>query len=77
MGLKLGDQVEVWLPGDDDPLSFTLTEVVDTNIGQGIFLPRKSWEQLHKGASAPPQLLLKNPSANAAGSLSKWTTFPR
>lgn len=44
MGLKLGDQVEVWLPGDDDPLSFTLAEVVDTNIGQGIFLPRKSWE---------------------------------
>ena len=63
MGLKLGDQVEVWLPGDDDPLSFTLTEVVDTNIGQGIFLPRKSWEQLHKGAFRPTALLLKNPSA--------------
>lgn len=63
MGLKLGDQVEVWLPGDDDPLSFTLAEVVDTNIGQGIFLPRKSWEQLHKGAFRPTALLLKNPSA--------------
>ena len=71
MGLKLGDTVEIWLPGDDDPVSFALTQVVDTNIGQGVFLPKTTWEALHKGAFRPTALLLKAPSAQCRAELAQ------
>lgn len=62
MKLSLGDTVEIWFPGEDEPVAMTLTQVVDTTIGQGIFLPRASWEALHKGDFRPTALLLKNPT---------------
>ena len=48
-----------------------LAQVVDTTMNQGIFLPRKSWEQLRRGAFRPTALLLKNPSALCRWELSQ------
>ena len=61
-GLSQGDQVELWFPGEDEPETMTLAQVVDTTMNQGVFLPRKSWEGLRRGAFRPTALLLKNPS---------------
>ena len=62
IGVKLGDTVDVWLPGDDEPISLTFTAMAYTNIGQGIFLGEKQWNSLHKGAFIPTALLLKEPT---------------
>lgn len=71
MGLSQGDQVELWFPGEDEPETMVLAQVVDTTMNQGIFLPRKSWEQLRRGAFRPTALLLKNPSALCRWELSQ------
>ena len=71
MDLSLGEQVELWFPGADQPETLMLTQVVDTTMNQGIFLPRHSWEQLHRGAFRPTALLLQNPSALCRWQLSQ------
>lgn len=63
MKLKVGDSVEIWLPSDDKPVSFTVAQVTATTIGQTAYLPRKAWESLHKGEFRPTALLLQNPTA--------------
>ena len=62
IGVKLGDTVDVWLPGDDEPISLTFAAMAYTNIGQGIFLSEKQWNSLHKGDFIPTALLLKEPT---------------
>lgn len=62
MGLSLGDQVELWFPGEDDSETLTLTQVVDTTMNQGVFLPRESWEKLRRGSFRPTALLLLQPT---------------
>ena len=61
-GLKAGDAVQIWLPGDDEGLPFTIAAVYETNIGQTIYLSGDLWDSLHKGAFQPTALLLKNPT---------------
>jgi putative ABC transport system permease protein len=63
MGIGQGDEVEIWLPGDDEGLRFTVAAVYETNIGQNVFIASGLWESLHKGAFRPTALLLKNPAA--------------
>ena len=61
-GLKAGDQVELWLPGDDEALPFTISTVFETNIGQTVYMDADVWENLHKGAFTPTALLLEAPT---------------
>ena len=61
-GLKAGDPVQIWLPGDDEGLAFTVDAVYETNIGQSIYMSGDLWDQLHKGAFQPTALLLKDPT---------------
>lgn len=62
LGVSVGDTLDLWLTGDEDPISLSLTALADTNLNQSIFLGKKQWERLHKGAFHPTALLLKNPS---------------
>jgi putative ABC transport system permease protein len=52
--------VEVYLPGDTDPLSLTVEAYADVNVGQGIYLSRSAWEACRKGDFTPTALLLKS-----------------
>ena len=62
MGISLGDTVEVYLPGDTDPLKLTVDEFADVNVGQGIYLSRSAWEACRKCDFTPTALLLKSPT---------------
>lgn len=61
--LKQGDAVSLWLPGDDEGLPFTVDAVLETNIGQTIYMAADVWDGLRKGAFQPTALLLKGPTA--------------
>jgi len=63
MHLQLGDSVQVWLPGDDQPFTVTIRGLADTNFSQGAYMGRTLWESLHKGAFRPTALLLDSPTA--------------
>lgn len=62
IGLSPGDEVEIWLPGDDQPLRQTVAKVVYSNIGQGVYMDRALWDTLGKGDFRPSSLLLKGPT---------------
>lgn len=62
LGVEVGDTVEVWFSGDDEPVLLPLAAYADTNFGQGIFLGKKQWEALRKGSFVPTALLLKSPT---------------
>ena len=62
MGISLGDPVEIYLPGDSEPICLIAEEYADVNVGQGIFMGRKAWEKCRKGDFAVTALMLRNPT---------------
>ena len=62
MGIRVGDTVEILLPGDNDALCLTVHDTADTNIGQGVFMGKAAWESLRKGDFRVTALLITNPS---------------
>lgn len=62
MDVGIGDDVEVWLTGDDQPLTLTIGALAETNIGQGAFMSKDAWEKCRKGNFAPTALLLVEPT---------------
>lgn len=43
LGLGLGDQITIYLTGDDEALVLTINAFANTNIGQGVFISKSSW----------------------------------
>lgn len=70
-GLAAGDPVQLWLPGDDTGISFTVAQVLEVNVGQSVYMSAAVWEALHKGAFQPTGLLLKAPTALTRHQLSQ------
>lgn len=62
LSLAPGDTAEVWLPGDTIPLHVTVAQLVETNLGQGVYIGRTQWEHFRKGGFQPTALLLSGPS---------------
>ena len=69
LGIGVGDEVEIWLPGDDAPVRTQVAQVVYVNGGQGAYMTRTQWETLGKGAFTPTALLLQAPSAGCEAKL--------
>ena len=63
MGVQVGDEVEILLTGDDDPIRLTVMDTADTNIGQSIFMSETAWNRLRKGDFRVTSLLVTEPSA--------------
>lgn len=63
MQVELGDEITVWLTGDDTPLTLTVAAYAETNIGQGAFMSKTAWEKCRKGGFTPTALLIAEPSA--------------
>ncbi len=59
LNAEAGDQIELWLPGDDDPIRTTVTAVAPVTIGQSAMMSRTAWENARKGAFIPTALLVK------------------
>lgn len=62
MHVSVGDDITVWLTGDDEPLVLRVNGLASTNIGQGAFMSKSAWESCRKGAFQPTALLLVNPT---------------
>ena len=62
--LSIGDTVRLYLPGDDEPLSLVIGQIVQNNVSQGVYLDQTTWESFRKGDFIPTALQLKNPSAD-------------
>ena len=65
-----GDEVELWFPGDDDPIRTTVTGIAQMTIGQSAIMSRTAWESHKKGDFVPSALLLKDVSQRGMAQLS-------
>ncbi|MEG0125395.1 MAG: FtsX-like permease family protein [Clostridia bacterium] len=59
----LGDTVDLWLAGDDEPIRSQVSAIAYITVGQGIMMRRSQWELLKKGEFSPTALLIQNPTA--------------
>jgi len=64
-----GDAVELWLPGDDEPIRTTVTGIAQMTIGQSAIMSRTAWEKHKKGDFVPSALLLQDVSPQGMAQL--------
>lgn len=60
--LAVGDEIEIWLPGDDEPIRTFVADIAYMTIGQTAIMCRSAWEAERKAAFTPTALLVKNPT---------------
>ncbi len=70
-GLKEGDAVAVWLPGEDRGIDLTVAKVYEVTIGQTVYMGQSQWESLNKGAFTPTALFVENPTPLAVHRLAE------
>lgn len=58
LGAGIGDPVELWLPGDTEPIETFVAEIAYVTMGQSAFMSRTMWESCKKGAFVPTALLM-------------------
>lgn len=74
MGLSLGDEVIITLPGDKQPIYTQISQLAPISIGQGIFTSKTAWDSLRKGPFIPTKLLIKNPAKDCMAMLDRMDT---
>ena len=60
--VSVGDTLELYFPGDDDPVRVKITQIVYNSVSQGLYMESGTWESLRKGAFMPTAILLKGPT---------------
>jgi len=60
IGVSVGDRVEIWLPGDDEPVVTVVGGIAWVTVGQSAIISRSLWEQCRKSAFTPTSLYLKD-----------------
>ena len=60
--VSVGDTLELFFPGDDDPVRVKITQIVYNSVSQGLYMESGTWESLRKGAFMPTAILLKGPT---------------
>ena len=61
LGISLGDTIRLYLPGDDEPLTMVVGQIVSNNVSQGVYLNRSTWEAQRKGDLTPTAIQLLGP----------------
>lgn len=69
--VKVGDIVELMLPGDKDSVWMTVGQIVHNNVTQGIYMNQTAWEGLRKGAFIPTALELRQPTQECLDQLKR------
>lgn len=69
MEVKEGDLITLSFPADDESVTLTITQTLHSNVGQGVYMSRGQWEQLHKGRFAPTALLVSEPGSRCVQQL--------
>lgn len=62
LNIALGDTIRLYLPGDDEPLTLVVGQIVHNNVSQGVYLNRSTWEAQRKGDFSPTAIQLLGPS---------------
>lgn len=62
---ETGDRVELWLPGETEPVVTRAAGIAYVTMGQTAYASRSMWESFRKGGFTPTALLMKNPSPEA------------
>ena len=62
LGIRIGDTVRLYLPGDDEPLVMTVGQIAHNNTVQGVYMNRSTWEAQRKGDFVPTALQIQGVS---------------
>jgi len=60
--IALGDTLQMYLPGDDEPIELEVRQIVHSNVSQGVYINRTTWEAQRKGEFVPSAIQLVGPS---------------
>ena len=61
LGIALGDTIRLYLPGDDEPIEIQVTQIVQNNVSQGVYMNRTTWEAQRKGDFVPTAIQVRAP----------------
>ena len=61
LSISEGDEVVLYLPGDDEPLTMTVGQIVHNNTVQGVYMNRTTWEAQRKGDFMPTAIQIVGP----------------
>ena len=61
MGISLGETVQLFLPGEPDPVDLVIGDYAETNAAQGLFMSESAWNSCREGEFQVTALLLKAP----------------
>ena len=64
-----GDTVRILLPGDDEAISITVSQIVHNNTVQGVYMDTATWESLRKGAFTPTAIQIAGPGEGCIAEL--------
>jgi len=62
LDIALGDTLKMYLPGDDEPLELKVLQIVHSNVSQGVYMNRSTWEAQRKGDFVPTAIQLQGVS---------------
>ena len=62
LDIALGDRLRMYLPGDDEPIELPVLQIVHSNVSQGVYMSRGTWEMQRKGEFIPSAIQLVKPS---------------
>ena len=69
LNISLGDELKMYLPGDDEPIRLTVHQIVHSNVSQGVYINRSTWDAQRKGAFTPTAIELRAPTPQCLAAL--------
>jgi len=69
LDIAVGDEVMLYLPGDDEPVRIAVGQIVENNVSQGVYMNRSTWESLRKGEFRPTAIQIKGPGERCMAQL--------
>ena len=69
LDIAVGDDVRLYLPGDDEALHMTVGQIVHNNTVQGLYMNRSTWEAQRKGDFTPTAIQVAGPREGCIGML--------
>ena len=69
LGIAVGDEVRLYLPGDDEAVTMTVGQIVHNNTVQGLYMNRSTWEAQRKGDFTPTAIQVAGPGEGCAEAL--------
>lgn len=70
LGVKVGDALELCVPGDPDPLRTWVSGIAEVTIGQTVYMSRSAWEEISDAGFTPTALLVWQPTQESMRYLS-------